>query len=131
MNAQGPSLGERVRRYRIALGYSLSDLARQSGVSRSYLYQVESGESSPTEEKLLALANALGISVAELLGQDVPLEALDIPSSLKVFAEQYNLPPEDVRMLARINYRGRRPNSIEGWRLLYMAIQTTAEAGGV
>lgn len=128
MSAQGAPLGERVRQYREAIHYSLSDLARESGVSRSYLYQVESGESSPTQEKLLALANALGVTVPELLG--LQEEAVDVPDSLHAFAAEDNLPEGDVRMLARINYRGKRPTSIEGWRLLYMAIKTTTGSGG-
>lgn len=126
MDVQASTVGERVRRYREALSYSLSDLARESGISRSYLYQIESGESSPTEEKLLALANALGVAITELLGIDSGQP--NTSESLEQFAHQENLPPEDVRMLANISYRGKRPTSVEGWRLLYMAIKTTAGA---
>jgi len=48
MSEQGTGLGQRVRQYREAQGYTLSELAKLSGVSRSYLYQVDSGEFSPT-----------------------------------------------------------------------------------
>lgn len=128
MDAQGETLGDRVRRYREALGYTLTDLARESGVSRSYLYQVESGESSPTEEKLLALANALGVTANELLGIVDEHTDVDIPDSLATFARQAKLRPDEVRMLARINYRGKRPSSVEGWHYLYSAIRATSEA---
>lgn len=125
MSEQEGSLGQRVRRYRETQGYTLSELAKLSGVSRSYLYQVESGESSPTEEKLNALAKALGVSVPDLLG--INSDPAPIPPSLKDFAKQANLPPEDVRMLARISYRGKQPNSKEAWRFLYSTIKTTTE----
>jgi transcriptional regulator with XRE-family HTH domain len=126
MSEQGTGLGQRVRKYREAQGYTLSELARLSGVSRSYLYQVESGESSPTEEKLSAIAMALGVSVPDLLG--VNAEPVQIPQSLKEFAEQAHLPLEDIRMLARVSYRGKQPNSKEAWRFLYSAIKTTSES---
>jgi XRE family transcriptional regulator, regulator of sulfur utilization len=126
MGEQGTSLGQRVRQYRESQGYTLSQLAKLSGVSRSYLYQVESGESSPTEEKLNAIAMALGVSIPDLLGINV--EPTQISQSLKEFAEQANLPPEDIRMLARVSYRGKQPNSKEAWRFLYSVIKTTTES---
>ena len=119
-----PDLGRRVRRYREERGYSLSDLARQSGVSRSFLYQIESGQSSPTEEKLTAIAGALGVDVADLLGVNVAGDP--IPESLRQFAEQARLPEADIRMLARINYRGRQPTTAEAWRILYSVVKSSA-----
>lgn len=126
MSDQGTGLGRRVRQYREAQGYTLSELAKLSGVSRSYLYQVESGESSPTEEKLNAIATALGVSIPDLLG--ITAEPEQIPPSLKEFAEQAHLPPEDIRMLARVSYRGKQPRSKEAWRALYSVIKATTEA---
>jgi transcriptional regulator with XRE-family HTH domain len=119
------SLGERVRLLREKRGYSLSELAKQSHVSRSYLYQIESGESSPTQDKLLALASALGVTLTDLLGLES--SQADIPDTLKKFAEDYNVPTADVEMLAGIQYRGRRPSSVEDWRLLYKVIRATIE----
>src|SRR2546422_194256 len=109
------TLGQRVRKFREAAGLSLSQLAKESNVSRSYLYQVESGESSPTEEKLMAIARALGVSFSDLLG--VNDEPTNVPESLQQFADEVHLPPDDVRMLLRINYRGRQPRSSEAWRI--------------
>lgn len=119
----GTGLGARLRRYREACGFTLSDLARLSGVSRSYLYQVESGESSPTEEKLQALANALGATIPDLLG--INYDAIQIPPSLQQFAEREKLTDDVVRMLARISYRGNQPDTVEKWQLLWLAIQTS------
>ena len=125
MRAERTTIGKRVQSYREARGYSLSDLARLSGVSRSYLYQVESGESSPTEEKLQALAGALEVSIGDLLGIDE--NTIQIPESLRQFAEQEHLTPADVRMLARISYRGKQPDTVAKWQLLYLAIKTTTK----
>ncbi len=119
------TLGKRVRQYREDRGYSLSELAKQSGVSRSYLYQVESGASSPTEEKLLALASALGVTITDLLGVDAM--PVSIPDALATFAKQANLPSGDVDMLTHINFRGKQPTTPEGWRALYLMIKATSE----
>lgn len=125
MNAETAStgLGPRLRMYREAYGYTLSDLARLSGVSRSYLYQVESGESSPTEEKLQALAHALGTTIPDLLG--VSADTIHIPPSLQQFAEREHLTDDVIRMLAHISYRGNQPDTVEKWHLLWLAIQTS------
>ncbi len=120
------TVGQRVRKYREAQGYSLTDLARASGVSRSYLYQVESGESSPTEEKLVALARALGVSASDLLGESA--EVSDVPRELAEFAREKNLQPDDVRMLSRISYRGKRPTTREGWEALFSVIKAVSKA---
>ena len=124
MNNSATTLGQRVRMYREARKLSLSDLTKTSGVSRSYLYQVENDASSPTEEKLVALANALGVTVTDLMGVDE--DAQHIPESLAVFATQSGLLPSDVSMLARIHYRGQQPTTAEGWRALYSVIKATS-----
>lgn len=76
-----------------------------------------------TEEKLQALADALGISIGDLLGSDE--DRVQIPESLRQFAEQERLTHADVRMLARISYRGEQPDTAAKWQLLYLAIRTT------
>ena len=119
------TLAQRVRKYREAKGLSLSDLAKVSGISRSYLYQLESGDSSPTEEKLVALAKALEVSVSDLVSNAE--ESSDTPESLAEFARQDNLPPSDVKMLQGINYRGRRPTSVGAWRILYSVIKAATQ----
>jgi transcriptional regulator with XRE-family HTH domain len=120
----GHTLGQRLRAYREALDFSLSDLARRSGVSRSYLYQLENDESSPTQEKLNSLADALGVSPADLLGvADEPA----LPPALAEFAQEARLPPEDIRMLSRIHYRGKQPTTKEAWRVLYSVIRAASD----
>ncbi len=122
MEASEESLGQRVKRLREEQGLSLSELARRSGkISRSYLYQIESGESSPTADKLESLAKALGASVPDLLG--ISTERPPIPDALRAFAGRRGLSPAEVDMLAGIRYRGRKPESEAEWSLLYRAIR--------
>lgn len=123
------SLGMRVRQLRKERNMSLSELARRSGISRGYLHLIEKGESSPTEEKLAAIARTLGVFVSELIGEIVSYKDLpedlpvDIPNGLREFAEDEGLTSSEVYMLNQINYRGNRPTSANEWRALYYAIK--------
>lgn len=60
---------QRLRAFREQRGYSLSDLARASGVSRGYLHLLEQGESNPTLDKLELIARALSLTVSVLIGE--------------------------------------------------------------
>ena len=116
------TVGRRIKEYREGQRIGLTELARLTDVSRSYLYQIESGESSPTARILKSIARALGVTVSDLLDEEYPLE---IPESLEKFAEEDNIEPGYVRMLAQIHHRGRQPNTPEEWRLLWRLIRAT------
>src|SRR3954462_12536718 len=88
-------IGERIRQLRERRGWSLSYLADQAKISRSYLYQVERGESTPTQDKIQKLADALDALPSELLGER-PMQA-NIPPSLQDFANQMNLGSAEVQ----------------------------------
>ena len=49
---------------------STRELAAKSGVSRSHIQRIESGESNPTIETMCKLARALDVSVYELFSCD-------------------------------------------------------------
>lgn len=122
------SPGARIRRLREEQGLSLSELARLSGVSKGYLSQVERlEEARPSASTLFALAKALGTSVAALLGERDERQSeerpSEIPESLQQFAQEAGLPPAEVRMLARIRYRGSAPSGKDDWRYLYESIR--------
>jgi transcriptional regulator with XRE-family HTH domain len=59
--------GARIRALRSSAGLSAQALARRSGVARGTLAQLEAGGANPTVETLYALANTLGVPLAELL----------------------------------------------------------------
>lgn len=118
-------IGPRIRRMRLAKEWSLTELADQAGISRSYLAQVEKGDSIPTHGKIVQLANALGSLPSELYGEDLQYD--NIPESLRRFAEQEDLGSADVQTLARIEYRGRRPETPEEWKVIYAVIKGILE----
>jgi transcriptional regulator with XRE-family HTH domain len=65
----GRRVAENLRERRRALGLSLDDLARASGVSRAALSQIESCKTNPSLSVLWKVAVGLEIPFAELLGQ--------------------------------------------------------------
>ena len=65
-----PSIGDRARSLREAMGLSLRDLAERSGVSAPMLSQVERGETSPTLAVAAKIAAGLELTLSQLLRLD-------------------------------------------------------------
>lgn len=63
-------VGDRARSLRLRAGLSVDELAQRTGVNRATLYRIESGR-RPHMKTARALADALGITVAEFLGEEV------------------------------------------------------------
>lgn len=55
---------------RVKKGWSQSRLARESGVSQTYISELEAGKSAPTVPVVQKLARALGTSVQDLIDLD-------------------------------------------------------------
>lgn len=66
------AIGERVRARRTAGRRKKTVVAGLAGITADYLYQIERGMKLPTVAVLAKLAEVLGVSVAELLGQEPP-----------------------------------------------------------
>ncbi len=120
-------IGERLRRFRDDAGLSLTALAGKAGVSKSYLHRLESGTVGaprPSGKTLYALAEALGVTMSDLLGRKLLVQnSTEVPEALRAFAEEEDLPESDVRMLASIEFRGEQPRTVERWRYIYNAIE--------
>src|SRR5919202_6963167 len=66
------AIAANVRRLRTARGLSAAALARESGVARATLAELEAGRGNPTAETPYGLARVLGVTFADLL---VPTDA--------------------------------------------------------
>lgn len=120
------SIGENIRSLREGRGMSLSELARRSHISRGYLHLIEKEDGNPTQEKLIAIAKALEVSVSQIIGEkpERSVSSVTIPESLLKFAESERLNEDEVQMLSQINYRGKHPDSPREWEILYSLIKT-------
>lgn len=62
-------IGARIRIERESRGWSLTDLAQRSGVSRAMIHKIERGESSPTAMLLGRLSGAFSLSMSTLMAR--------------------------------------------------------------
>jgi len=60
-------LGQNLKRIRAKKGMSQGDISRALDVHRAYVSGIENGKRNPTLATIQKLANALGVSVSELL----------------------------------------------------------------
>jgi transcriptional regulator with XRE-family HTH domain len=116
---------QQVRQQRKAQKLSQQELAQQIGISRNYLSEIERGESTnlswQVREKIAA---ALGLENI----QNIQAPADELPPGLAEFAATAKLPPDDLRMLAGLKYRGKQPETPDKWELLYNVIKMTVAA---
>ncbi len=125
-------LGEKIKQLRLEKGCSSGQLAKESGVSRAYLWQLETGgKESPSLQILQKLASVLGVSVSELCDADPPkVDFEGLPPGLAEFVKkkgtELRLRPPDVEMMRGIRFRGRQPDNPEDWELLFLFLRKWA-----
>jgi transcriptional regulator with XRE-family HTH domain len=125
---QSPDLfAERLRREREKAGMSLAQLSQATGISKPYLVKLENESGNPSLDLLARLAEALDITVADLVGGprfQVDDDALDVPPILRAFADDARLSSAEVRTLASIRFRrGDEPRSVERWDYIYNSLR--------
>jgi transcriptional regulator with XRE-family HTH domain len=120
-------LGHRIRFLRNGKGWSLSQLAKESGLSKAYISDLENGSAGkPNIQYIFAVAVALSVTLSELLeesgaradGARTKRKESDLPSGLRELQLELKLSEDDVEKLAQINFRGDRPRDKEAWRYL-------------
>lgn len=126
------SVGERIRSERNKAGLSLSQLASATGTSKAYLVRLETDpDSNPSLAVLRQIADALDITVADLVGRPkltVDESELLISPSLRAFADEAGLTRVGVRTLASIRWRrGDEPQTVERWRYVWDSLNLSRQ----
>lgn len=75
-SGMGAAVGQHVRRFREARHMSVSELARQAGLSKATLSKLEAGLGNPTIETVAAIAVALRLPLGDLIPTPVPAAAV-------------------------------------------------------
>lgn len=119
---------------------SITEVAAQAGIAKSYLLKLESGEvENPGLSTLDAIAKVLGVTVASLVRPGAvgeagqrhrrpTLQPDQLPESLRQFVAERRkageeIPDDLVRTLAQLQYRGKRPENPADWFFIYEALR--------
>lgn len=141
--------GGRLRAARLARGMTLRDMANEAGVSIAYLSDLERAVlANPTLDKLRGIADALRVSIDDLLGTDeayaqsppglpAPLEEFTgtqaFRSEVDAEARRWRRDPAElrdewVRLLGAIQLGGRRPPSANDYLFIFESIRRAVES---
>ena len=85
------SLAARLRVFRQAKGLTKYRLAKNTGVSQTYIYRLEKGEiPNPRRDTLQKLAHGLDISLTQLIGEVAPVDTWHlVEQSLRAYIPVY------------------------------------------
>ena len=84
------TLGERLKKYRAQTGMSQEKIAERLGVSRQAVTKWEAGQTTPSSDNLIALANLYDVSLDELIGKNEDEMASTEEEQKKRFSPKHN-----------------------------------------
>ena len=97
-------LGCELRRLRVNRGLTLTSLARQAGISASFLSEIEQGKKSPSLASLDAISAALAVTREALVPpQDARLDAPGLPTRVRRARERLSLTQENLAARAEVS----------------------------
>jgi transcriptional regulator with XRE-family HTH domain len=67
----GAAIENNIQRYIDLKGWTLYRLSKESGVSLTVLYSLENKKNGPTADTLVKLADALGVTLDELVREQI------------------------------------------------------------
>jgi len=130
VGANAMTIGQRIREIRRERELTLKQLADKSGLTLTYLSDVERNQTRPSLKALLRIAGALEVSMADLLsGVEEFGTATDeaLPAGLRELKDDptiaSQLDDDWLQTLQRLNYRGKRPQTKEEWREIFMYLR--------
>lgn len=132
------SLAERLKRARKDAKLTLDQLAEASGLSKTYLWELENdddGVKKPSADTLMKLVTPLRTTIADLLGLPtvkVNNSTVEVSKSLRDFANwmkqtDRELTKDEVLDLATMRFRGGQPKTRDDWDDLYRTLKRTTK----
>lgn len=100
---QASDLGQFLRQRREELGLSSRQLSKQTGVNDVTIARIERGEfAAPRPDKLAKIAEALGLSLADVFARADYVTPEDLPSFVPYLRSKYRgLPDEAVESIEK------------------------------
>ena len=119
-SASGKSLGEVIRKARVAKGWTLREFAKKAGITPSYQSDIENDRRVPAEDLVRRVAELLDLHFDDLmarggrLGVDAVRYMSRTPAAGVLFRKltEANAPPEFIEELAKRvdqKFRPKRP----------------------
>lgn len=133
-------VGSRIRSLRLEKGLTLPELSKQADVSIGLLSQLENADdetANPNLQTLRKIANALGVTIADLLGRTVTKSRPFVPEKLDPglsefleIARKRGMPIDDavVHGCYAMQERDGAPKTASDWEFLYKTIEMNFEA---
>ena len=123
-------IGDNIKKYRELRSLTLPDLAARAGVSKAFLWEIESGNSKrPGAETLYKISEELGVTIAHLMGKAPEADGNawiepEINDGLRAFINERKrqgqaLEAEEVEPLSFVQLKGGRPRTKEQWSVVY------------
>ena len=91
-------LGRRIRQERLRLNLTQEQLSENIGISTAYLVQIERGDRNVTLDKLIPIANRLGVTIDYLLNDYINGKSDDI--NLKRLSQLFDGKTESEKEMA-------------------------------
>lgn len=134
-------IGTNVKKYREMRSLTLPDLALRAGVSKAFLWEIESGNSKrPGAETLFRIAEALGVTIAHLMGKAPEADGAawiepEINDGLRAFINERKrqgqpLDADEVESLSFVQLKGGRPQTKEQWAVVYGVLREMTGSRG-
>lgn len=99
----GERFGARLQRFRLAKGFSQTEVADRMGVSAPSISGWEKGRARPKGNRVAALADLLGVSISDLLGEvDAPSLRDLIDQSREQIAQAVGTSTDKVRITVEL-----------------------------
>lgn len=123
------NFGERLRMLRKSInGLKLVDVAKETGLSVSFLSDMERGQTRPSIETIRKLAAYYEVSIDELLvDQTNPAihEQEMLPAGLQKLTKEMNIEPDILDLMLTVEQRAKRqPVTDEDWKGYYYSLKT-------
>jgi len=122
-------LGQRIRELRNIRDETLKDISNSTGLSVSYLSDIERGRTNPSLQSLETLARHFDISVTDLLA-GVEFAGLLTDNALppglgELLQSEFGAEIDEdwKQLLQKINLRGKRPQTKKEWLELYLSLK--------
>ncbi|MBI5668255.1 MAG: helix-turn-helix transcriptional regulator [Chloroflexi bacterium] len=127
-------LQDRLKEVRTLRNMTLKAIAERSGLSVSYLSDIERGRTTPSFNTLELIAEALEMSVIDILhGVDFAGERTEAslpPGLAELLADEeygHEITSEWIETLGKIQMRGKRPQTKREWLELYLHLKRILE----